>query len=845
MKRDLLILFFLLFNLNFIFADCGNGILESGEQCDDGNYISRDGCSYSCYNETYRSSYCGDGRLFVGVEECDDKNKISGDRCSSTCKNETYDVSMCGDSVLFFGYEECDLGVNGIIIDGCNDDCTFATYNPSYCGDNVVFIGKENCDDRNTISGDRCSSICKNETYYVNMCGDSVIFRGEEECDRGINGISGDGCYDDCTNVTYNSSYCGDGVLFPINESCDDGNRISRDGCSNICKKESYSNSFCGDNILFVGFEDCDDGNKISGDECSSTCDFEYCGDGILTLSFDEECDDANPIPGDGCSNCTIETYNASMCGDGIIFSGYEECDDHNLDSGDGCSNTCTLETAYDPSMCGDGSLFPGFEQCDDGNKISNDGCSNSCLFETCANGVNLNVYSVTDISGSMTIQECADTNPFYCCWFNDCNIANTCINTCHGTYYKRMDLAQRANKAFIENLFKISGNKVGLVTYATVSNDTGYHELSNNSISLNNTIDSWASYGRTCICCGVLNAIDKMVNETDSSAYKVLVVMSDGEANVQCLDKYPSLSWENAAVQASCDAYEDYGIVVHTVGFGADAGEKTLQKMADSAFDDNIRTGAGGISGVFNNVGFGNILGEWTIIEEDYSKTNDYEGFYFTINGYKSNNLTILTRDLTEECKDYVDEFSCNNCDNSGCMAAENSVNKKVFEAYPEVWNNTRCGDKILGPDSCNYTMQCKCLWDDILNACSYTWELIPDLDCGSTPTIGFCSYSENTNDNCDDGFLEYSWTTIWSWGADNGYADFNNGPSNDINDYILENGIYYYDPLKLSRNCISGSNALSCPAKIQLPFFGFYNLIIAVLLIAGVYFVFRKELE
>src|SRR3989339_56910 len=915
MKRDLLILFFLLFNLNFIFADCGNGILESGE-------------------------------------ECDDKNKISGDRCSSTCKNETYDVSMCGDSVLFFGYEECDLGVNGIIIDGCDDDCTFATYNTSYCGDNVIFIGTENCDDGNFIAGDSCAPNCTKEVYDYKYCGDNVLFLGKEQCDDG-NHISRDSCSSNCYNETYSSIYCGDGVLFPINESCDDGNLINHDGCSNICKKESYSNTFCGDNILFVGFEDCDDGNKISGDECSSTCDFEYCGDGILTPSFGEECDDANPITGDGCSmNCTIETYNTSMCGDGIIFPGYEECDDHNLDSGDGCSNTCTLETAYNPSMCGDGSLFPGFEQCDDGNKISNDGCSNSCLFETCANGVNLNVYSVTDISGSMTIQECADTNPFYCCWFNDCNIANTCINTCHGTYYKRMDLAQRANKAFIENLFKISGNKVGLVTYATVSNDTGYHELSNNSISLNNTIDSWASYGRTCICCGVLNAIDKMVNETDSSAYKVLVVMSDGEANVQCLDKYPSLSWENAAVQASCDAYEDYGIVVHTVGFGADAGEKTLQKMADcghgryysgdldivdvykqisqdimlnmscndcgngikespeecddgnldegdgclstcilqpevywlnsngvritrahvgdtvklmlnnsglnligtfsfeifeddSAFDDNIRTGAGGISGVFNNVGFGNILGEWTIIEEDYSKTNDYEGFYFTINGYKSNNLTILTRDLTEECKDYVDEFSCNNCDNSGCMAAENSVNKKVFEAYPEVWNNTRCGDKILGPDSCNYTMQCKCLWDDILNACSYTWELIPDLDCGSTPTIGFCSYSENTNDNCDDGFLEYSWTTIWSWGADNGYADFNNGPSNDINDYILENGIYYYDPLKLSRNCISGSNALSCPAKIQLPFFGFYNLIIAILLIAGVYFVFRKELE
>src|SRR3989339_389895 len=914
MKRDLLILFFLLFNLNFIFADCGNGILESGEQCDDGNYISRDGCSYSCYNETYRSSYCGDDVIFVGIEDCDDGNFIVGDSCAPNCTKEVYDYNVyCGDDVLFLGKEQCDDG-NHISRDGCSYSCYNETYSSSYCGDGRLFIGKEECDDKNRISGDGCSSTCNNETYYVNMCGDNVTFIGEEECDKGINGISGDGCYDDCTNVTYNSIYCGDGFLFPVNESCDDGNLINHDGCSNICKKESYSNTFCGDNILFVGFEDCDDGNKISGDECSSTCDFEYCGDGILTPSFGEKCDDANPIVGDGCSmNCTIETYNTSMCGDGLFF--------------------------------------PGFEQCDDGNKISNDGCSNNCLFETCTNGVNLNVYSVTDISGSMTIKECADTRPFYCCFFNDCDIANTCINTCHGTYYQRMDLAQRANKAFIENLFKVSGDEVGLVTYATVSNDTGYHELSNNSVSLINTIDSWASYGRTCICCGVLNAIDKMFNESDSSAYKVLVVMSDGEANIQCLDKYPSLSSENAAIQASCDAYEDYGIVVHTVGFGADAGKKTLQKMADCGHgryysgdfdlvdvykqisqdimlnmscnvcgngilesgeecddknlingdgcsnvcilqpevywlnsngvritqahvgdtvklilnnsglnltgpfnfeifekdsflnpDDNIRTGTGGISGVFSNVGFGNVLGNWTITEEDYAKTDvgDYDGFYFTINGYKSNNLTILTRDLTEECKYYVDEFSCNSCDNSGCIAAEKSVNKKVFEAYPEVWGDYRCGDEIIDfNSSCIYKIQCKCVWDDILNSCSYSWELVP-LNC--TPDIGACTYSESTADTCDDGFLGYSWTTIWTWGTDNGYADFNDGPSNDINDYfnmsINGSNTYFYDPLKISRNCVGGSNTILCPAKVQLPFFGFYNLIITIFIIAGIYY-------
>ncbi|HLD55137.1 MAG TPA: hypothetical protein VJB35_02645, partial [Candidatus Nanoarchaeia archaeon] len=257
-----------------------------------------------------------------------------------------------------------------------------------------------------------------------------------------------------------------------------------------------------------------------------------------------------------------------------------------------------------------------------------------------------------------------------------------------------------------------------------------------------------------------------------------------------------------------------------------------------DPAFDDEIRTGINAISGAFSNVGFGMVLGEWTITEEDYSKTNDYDGFYFTINGYESGKLTVLVQDSTAECKDYENKISCNSCDNFGCNAAENNVNEKVFKAYPEVWNNTRCGDEILVPGLCNYLMQCKCVWDDILNACSYTWEFIPGLDCGSTPIIGLCSYSENSNDNCEDGFLEYSWTTIWSWGADNGYADFNNGPSNNINNYFLQNGLYYYDPLKLSRNCVGGSNIIPCSAKIRIPFFGFYNFIITIFLIVGIYY-------
>src|SRR3989339_703556 len=135
-----------------------------------------------------------------------------------------------------------------------------------------------------------------------------------------------------------------------------------------------------------------------------------------------------------------------------------------------------------------------------------------------------------------------------------------------------------------------------------------------------------------------------------------------------------------------------------------------------DPAFDDEIRTGINAISGTFSNIGWGIIIGEWVITGDDYSLTEigDYDGFYFKINGFESNRLEILVQDVTPWCSNYETEVSCSDCDYIGCNAAENSVNEKVFEAFPEVWNDTKCGDEIAGPDpSCSYLMFCKCIWN------------------------------------------------------------------------------------------------------------------------------------
>src|SRR3989339_512572 len=52
----------------------------------------------------------------------------------------------------------------------------------------------------------------------------------------------------------------------------------------------------------------------------------------------------------------------------------------------------------------------------------------------------------------------------------------------------------------------------------------------------------------------------------------------------------------------------------------------------------------------------------------------------------FESNRLEILVQDVTPWCSNYETEVSCSDCDYIGCNAAENSVNEKVFEAFPEV---------------------------------------------------------------------------------------------------------------------------------------------------------------
>ena len=185
-------------------------------------------------------------------------------------------------------------------------------------------------------------------------------------------------------------------------------------------------------------------------------------------------------------------------------------------------------------------------------------------------------VFSVTDISGSML--QC-NGGGFWCCLFSgdSCSSPATC-SACSGTFEDKLTPAKNANEAFINALLDVDDDQVGLVAYSTSASE--FHELSRDNASLQAEVDSWDAGGSTCICCGINTAVSDLVANSSSGNYRSIVVMSDGDANQECVQQGTGDASDDA-IQAACDAYNDHGIIVYAVGFGSDADEVTLQSIA------------------------------------------------------------------------------------------------------------------------------------------------------------------------------------------------------------------------------------------------------------------------
>ncbi len=124
---------------------CGDGDVDPGEECDDGNDTDGDGCDNDCTI----SATCGNGTLDPG-EQCDDGNTVDGDGCRADCS-----IPACGDGILDPG-EECDDG-NTSDLDVCQSDCSYALCDDCSQFELGLFFNGESCEDE----------VCDTTTGYT------------------------------------------------------------------------------------------------------------------------------------------------------------------------------------------------------------------------------------------------------------------------------------------------------------------------------------------------------------------------------------------------------------------------------------------------------------------------------------------------------------------------------------------------------------------------------------------------------------------------------------------------------------------------------------------------------
>ncbi|MBD3203005.1 MAG: VWA domain-containing protein [Candidatus Lokiarchaeota archaeon] len=463
--------------------ECGDGIHNPGEECDDGNNVNEDFCRNDC-----TLPYCGDNIIDSG-EECDDGNFDNYDACPDFCE-----IAECGDGYVYFAQEECDDNnlING---DGCDENCTIEQDELCTQPIDVMFVMDRSGTMNQLEAGmTRLQRAKQASITFVNMMNfsrdigglasfnetgrlDNSLTSDKNDLVASINSLTAEGL----TNI-------GQGIKVGQEELALNGRDtkvmiLLSDGAPNAMTLDNGSIRYCfvtpenHTNCTLFAMEQAEEA-KAAGIELftiglgvrpftdsllrnmSSGADDHYfsaptseelrqiylqiaeilcpCGNGVYEPDLGEECDDGNDNNYDSCTN---DCRNA-VCGDGYLFySDGEECEPPETTDNHDCIQTqfeCLGAKAGIRDSYGDcdeecGCIYDNFEyQCIEGECggecDSDDDCDDFdpetedfCNLETCSCEYSYCGDGVVDFD-----EECDDANE---------NEDDYCSNDCTLTY--------------------------------------------------------------------------------------------------------------------------------------------------------------------------------------------------------------------------------------------------------------------------------------------------------------------------------------------------------------------------------------------------------------------------
>ncbi|MCZ6650167.1 MAG: multiheme c-type cytochrome, partial [Acidobacteria bacterium] len=184
---------------------CGNGQVEAGEECDDGNNLDGDCCASDCTFEA-AGSVCDDG-LFCSVD--------------TTCDG----TGTCGGGAS----RDCADGVS-CTVDTCNETADACAHIPddTVCDDGLFCSGPEVCDPVNDCQAGAPVNCDDGDECTIDSCNDSG-----GRCDNIFDASNAPGCFDRCLDDdgdAFSPQGGGCGAL-----DCDDQDATVNPAASEIC----------------------------------------------------------------------------------------------------------------------------------------------------------------------------------------------------------------------------------------------------------------------------------------------------------------------------------------------------------------------------------------------------------------------------------------------------------------------------------------------------------------------------------------------------------------------------------------------------------------------------------